>query len=958
MIEVGTLAIIVVTVTASCGLGSFLAKLLWSAYTGRYPSYLFCARCHRMIGANDVQMSPHQLQEIIYHTMKRPPEIQMVPAGTKSGTSGSATFQRLGMRGSSPRGFDRRFEIKAQELESKALSPIQDSPQTGGFMANSGVEMLSPSPKQPAPQQKVSTSSQCCTNGSYNVETSKTNPDKESVFYNDRKSRSGKVHTNSFGGHSDLVYDEDKNHQVRVLESPPETCRSRLPVSKTPGNASGKRPIRPSASIRSRRSLLNRAFGSINGSNRDSLSIMVTQESDLYPSEAEARTPLLGEEQDRSNEVQSSRRNRGSPGNTTNIAGQLRNIGIESESESGITYSVTKEINIDRPNNSEKMIVNSKTDLVQRSNSGKSRTASLKKVRRTASTRLIASHYRPVYSESEFTSQSEDERYRVPLKVGKIFPSEEEDVIGDSPNHLQVPKASSKRKSVESHQSSAKPARNSTGLSAENLPLKTPKHVTVRNPEIRSPRVEDFPIVQNNQLITHRSREYVANEPSSFIQDGSLPIDLSKSCRIELETPALSPDKSDGSTTLPPSTDNSRVQSTSPHFNFSEHRGHTSADHTEGAGCMFSRRLDNQIGLNQTEFQFDGVHNPSLVSLGTHLSPQMVHPGAISSPQIMCSPNLIKDDRIRSPSWGGEVNIYHPNIHQSIIHQQQDKNQDQRSAVKQNHRSVSHSPLTPLVPGSNPPPPPRSSNFRSPQVGELQGLITDGGDGDNQANSKRQTVPDIFFPSFASPNYENHLQNMRMSPRHTIPKSRIDILHEEAGKGRVRSESQSSQDWIAHTTTDRYTAESSQVSGGESSHPYQGLSSRRATDSSQQSYQGRGARRGTESSQAQSLDWDTYQSDPHYIKNQLFEGGGMSSDDRLSGSDYSIVPINEELFDTRERSTSVIEVNPSDQNRHQNQQSSHDVENIRSAPIVQDQIQGNEGTSAGEDIRLMGSDID
>jgi len=84
----------------------------------------------------------------------------------------------------------------------------------------------------------------------------------------------------------------------------------------------------------------------------------------------------------------------------------------------------------------------------------------------------------------------------------------------------------------------------------------------------------------------------------------------------------------------------------------------------------------------------------------------------------------------------------------------------------------------------------------------------------------------------------------------------------------------------------------------------------------------------------------------------------MSSDDRLSGSDYSIVPISEELFNTRERSTSVIEVNPSDQNRHQTQQSSHNVENIRSAPIVQDQIQGNEGTSAGEDIRLMGSDID
>ena len=41
MIDVGTLAIIVLTVVSSCGMGYLLGKFLWSYYSGRYVHNFF-----------------------------------------------------------------------------------------------------------------------------------------------------------------------------------------------------------------------------------------------------------------------------------------------------------------------------------------------------------------------------------------------------------------------------------------------------------------------------------------------------------------------------------------------------------------------------------------------------------------------------------------------------------------------------------------------------------------------------------------------------------------------------------------------------------------------------------------------------------------------------------------------------------------------------------------------------
>jgi len=536
-IDVGTLSIIVLTVTASCCMGYFLARIIWAAYEGRSksPDYIYCGKCHQLVGQSST-VAPHQVgypgpymqgntpgglvppsnnsqpialssqndfhqdnmysnlagsqqfqgpsinlqppevphQQMNQHTYQSQGTINVLPDGQAQlkgagcatishGQNESAVFQRLGINRAVSE--EKLFEIDAKELESAAFSPAQTWAPPNSLLNSSGVEVLSPRqqpmnlqivgpidiqqtpglfhPNQTQPllqtkpptqmvnqhtntsHKKIENSHLTLSRMHYTASNLQTGAlprnlacqddeephnqiidmDKDSVF-NDSKEAHNSYELEN---HCELIYDENKNNQVRVLRSPSHGRAT--PVSKTPGNASGKRPLRQS--VKSRRSLKDflprkssrksskKSSLGINDQEAESLEPLLNGESDeqleqddhdnlqIYPIPQQRDVALI-----RSSSMgQRKNRNPGSPGNTATAAACLKSIVL------------ARDIPVNSRGSNERVSFGV-SSANEKQHSGK-------KLRKTASGRSKGSQLMAVragYVDSEVTSQSEDER--------------------------------------------------------------------------------------------------------------------------------------------------------------------------------------------------------------------------------------------------------------------------------------------------------------------------------------------------------------------------------------------------------------------------------------------------------------------------------------------------------------------------------------------------------------------
>jgi len=536
VINTGTLAILVIIVTSACGLGYMLGRCIWSAYRGWKPSYIYCSKCNIEMGLQGIEIPPHYIpphQRLIASTVKAMPNIQVMPSDHRH-CNESATMNRLGMKETLS-----GFNVQARDLEAKILSPVQESPHDNNL--NSRVERLTPSPT-PLRAKQIG---KACSSGAtpaFFRGTPTATVGRDNVIRSFQGNEHEELHT-SIDDNTELLYDYDKNNQVRVL-----TIDN---GAKTPGNASTKRPLRPSGSVKSRRSLIWRTAGLLSRSHVTNSGGVVTQTSELDPSEAESRTPLLEADGQELSQVQSSKsvRNQGSPGNTTDLSSQLK----------AAKFFSVQDIDIEdrgpRPEQSDK-----KSHPV--------RTGS-KKLRKPASIRQQSSHYiNRRYIDSDITSQSEDERGRAPLKMGVLFPAnhkEGSEVNRQASSHqITQPQVFHHHEQQNQglrhcHQDDQVSQKNQLQRETANIRGGRLEHITTRRYP-RSPQINQLPIVDHQQLITLRSSPI--DEERMRLED-SFHKDVSSN--IELQSFKISPDKSNSSH-LPTSSDNSRVQSASPHL--------------------------------------------------------------------------------------------------------------------------------------------------------------------------------------------------------------------------------------------------------------------------------------------------------------------------------------------------------------------------------------------------------